>query len=81
MRKAMILILIASALSAGCTPSVVTSNAAGGVIQHNLGTRYSTGYKRASAECARFGKQMVPVQNDVLTNTFSYRCVVTESGK
>jgi hypothetical protein len=69
-------IVTAALLLAGCAPSLVSSNSAGGTI--SLGgvvQEQRNGMKVADAECAKYGKVAVNKGMNIFTDTMRYECV------
>jgi hypothetical protein len=61
---------------AGCSSSIVTANARGGVINAPFTPNgWSEAAKRAEAECRKFDRVSVVQSRNMLDNTLRYECV------
>lgn len=71
MRAIFILLLLA-----GCAPHLVSSNAAGGIINMTGSLNGKTkAMAQADAECHKYGKVALSKGTNIMDNTMRYECV------
>lgn len=69
-------IMLIALLAAGCSPKLVQSSPAGGMINMaGVPGRQGKSAEIATAECAKHGKDARVTGQDMLSNTATYECV------